>query len=129
MNGVFHASYALALVFIFGETGRRGLGYFSINATTMIEDYLAGVILLLAALFWRKKHRMAGTWMTAAWAYATGTMFVPFFAHLEAFLRNVTMRMDQPHTEVNAIVVKGLMWALCVVCLVITVRKQSNSVA
>jgi hypothetical protein len=42
---VHYVAYVMALVFIAGETSRRGLGYFSINATTMIEDYLCGALL------------------------------------------------------------------------------------
>jgi hypothetical protein len=62
--------------------------------------------------------------MAVAWAYATGGMFVPFFAHLEAWMRGVTFRPDHPHMDVHSIVLKGVIWAICVVCLVVTVRKS-----
>ena len=58
MKIVHVAAYLMALIFIVGETFRRGLDYFSINATTMIEDYLCGALLLWAAVFWSKKQKM-----------------------------------------------------------------------
>ncbi len=39
MKVVYYLAYVMAAVFILGETVRRGLSYFSINATTMVEDY------------------------------------------------------------------------------------------
>ena len=39
----------MGAIFILGETARRGLDYFAINATTMLEDYGSGVLLILAA--------------------------------------------------------------------------------
>jgi hypothetical protein len=43
MKIVYYLAYVLAAVFLLGETARRGLSYFSINATTMIE-YRRGVV-------------------------------------------------------------------------------------
>jgi hypothetical protein len=42
MKVVYWLTYVMAVVFLVGETARRGIGYFSVNATTMIEDYLCG---------------------------------------------------------------------------------------
>ena len=42
-------AYAMGAMFILGETARRGIDYFSINATTMLEDYGSGILLILAA--------------------------------------------------------------------------------
>ena len=122
MKFVHIVTYVMAIVFIVGETARRGIGYFSINATTMIEDYLCGALLLWAALFWSKKHRMAPRLMASAWAYATGGMFVPFFAHLEAWLRGETIRADHPHTDIGSVVLKGVIWAICLACFVVSLR-------
>ena len=115
-------AYLMAFVFIVGETSRRGFAYFSINATTMVEDDLCGALLLWAALSWSRKHRMAPVLMASAWAYATGGMFVPFFAHLEAWLRAETFRADHPHTDIGSVVLKGAIWAICLACFVVTLR-------
>ena len=110
MKVVYYLTYAMAAVFILGETLRRGLSYFSVNATTMIEDYICGALLLSAALIWRSGNALAPKFMAAAWAYGTGGMFVPFAAHLEAWLRAETFRPDHPHTDFGSIVLKGVIW-------------------
>lgn len=73
---VYILTYAMAAVFILGETLGRGLSYFSINATTMVEDYICGALLLSAALIWRSGNTLAPRFMATAWAYGTGGMFV-----------------------------------------------------
>lgn len=97
----------MAAVFIFGETLRRSLNYLSINTTTMFEDYFCGLLLIIAALLWTKGSQHAHKFMIGAWAYTTGGMFVPFFAHLEAYLRGATFRADHPHEDVNSIILNG----------------------
>jgi hypothetical protein len=126
MKIVYYMTYVMSFVFIVGETSRRGLDYFSINATTMVEDYLCGALLLLAAIFWSKKYQLAPKLMLAAWAYGTGGMFVPFFAHLEAWLRGVTFRVDHPHAEIESVVLKGVIWAICLTCFIVTLRSNNN---
>jgi predicted anti-sigma-YlaC factor YlaD len=126
MKVVYYLTYVMAFVFLAGETARRGIGYFAINATTMIEDYLCGVLMLWAAWLWFKKSAQAYLIMAVAWAYATGGMFVPFAAHLEAWLRNETFRPDHPHTDIGSIVLKGVIWAVCLVCLVVTLANHDT---
>ena len=126
MKIVYYVTYIMAAVFILGESLRRGLMYFTVNATTMVEDYLCGALLLLAALSWFKKHRIAPKLMAVAWAYATGGMFVPFFAHLEAFLRGATVRADHPHEDIKSVVLKGVIWAICLVCFVVTLQSDDT---
>jgi uncharacterized membrane protein len=126
MKVVYPLTYIMALVFIVGETARRGISYMSVNATTMFEDYFCGAFLLVAALLTLKKHRRAPKFMLAAWAYATGGMFVPFFAHLEAWLRGVTVRPDHPHEDVNSVITKGIILAICLACLVATLRNSDG---
>ncbi len=122
MRIVYILTWVMVAVFLLGETARRGIGYFSINATTMIEDYLCGLLLLAAALIWRAGHRYGPILMASAWAYATGGMFVPFAAHLEAWLRQQTFRPDHPHEDLNSVILKGVIWAVCLVCFVISFR-------
>lgn len=122
MKVVYYLTWLMVAVFLIGETARRGVGYFSINATTMIEDYLCGLLLLTAALVWRSGAIWRLTLMASAWAYATGGMFVPFAAHLEAWLRQETFRADHPHEDVNSVILKGVIWAICLVCFLVSMR-------
>lgn len=127
MKIVSYITYLMALVFILGETLRRGFSYFSVNATTMVEDYLCGALLLTAAILWTKGSQLASKYMVAAWAYATGGMFVPFYAHLEAFLRNETFRADHIHTDVNSIILKGTVWSICLICFIVAIKNNSSA--
>ena len=125
MKAAHYMAYVMGLVFILGETSRRGLGYFSVNVTTMIEDYLCGILLLSAAILWSKRHAISEKLMVGAWGYATGGMFVPFFAHLEAYLRGVTFRADHPHAEIDSVILKGAIWAVCLVFFIISLRNST----
>lgn len=126
MKIVHYVTYLMSFVFLFGETARRGIGYFSINATTMIEDYLCGALLLTAAILWSKRSLLAPKFMIAAWAYATGGMFVPFAAHLEAWLRGATFRADHPFDDVNSVILKGVIWSICLICFIIVMRNKNE---
>ncbi|QEY33286.1 hypothetical protein EVJ50_01455 [Synechococcus sp. RSCCF101] len=122
MRTLCFMAFFMAAVFVLGETSRRGLDYFSVNATTMIEDYLCAILLLLAGFLTWRRHRLAPTMMLAAWAYATGGMLVPFAAHLEASLRGITFRADHPHEDVGSVVLKGVIWLICLVCFLASLR-------
>ncbi|GEA49845.1 hypothetical protein VIN01S_06490 [Vibrio inusitatus NBRC 102082] len=126
MKVVSIVTYLFSLVFIAGETLRRGIGYFSINATTMIEDYVCGVLLLVAALLWSKRSKNAYKFMVGAWGYAAGGMLVPFFAHLEAYLRGVQIRSDHPVDDLNSVILKGVVWSVCVICFIVTLKTKQH---
>jgi hypothetical protein len=83
MKIVYYLTYVMAFIFSPAKPPRRDIGYFPVNATTMIEDYLCGAWLLSAAWIWSKGYRIASRMMAVAWAYSTGGIFVPFTAHLE----------------------------------------------
>jgi hypothetical protein len=127
MKTVYYMAYVLSFVFIVGETSRRGFEYFSVNVTTMVEDYLCGILLLSAAIVWTKKLKIAPKFMTGAWGYATGGMFVPFFAHLEAYLRGVTFRADHPHADLESVLLKGTIWAICLGCFLVTLLSETKN--
>ena len=124
MKDTHYMAYLMGIVFIVGETSRRGFEYFSVNATTMVEDYLCGLLLLFAAIAYSRKHTQAPKFIAAAWGYATGGMFVPFFAHLEAYTQGVTFRADHPHEDLNSVILKGVIWGICLVCFIITMRNS-----
>jgi hypothetical protein len=64
--------------------------------------------------------------MAVACAYSTGGMFVPFAAHFEAWLRNETFRADHPHTDTASIVLKGVIWAVSLARLIVTLTSRDN---
>ncbi|WP_221075206.1 hypothetical protein [Agarivorans aestuarii] len=127
MTRVFLIStYMMSAVFLFGEIARRGWSYFSINTTTMVEDLICGGLLFVAATMLLKGHQRAKLMMVGAWGYAFGGMFVPFFAHLEAFIRGVAIRDDHPIDDVGSIILKGVIWSLCGVFFIIALGASST---
>ena len=118
-------AYGMGAIFIIGETARRGIGYFSINATTMLEDYGSGILLILAAMACTAKLAQSTVYLAGAWGYSAGGMFVPFFAHLEAYLRGATFRPDHPIEDVSGIIVKGIIWGICVAAFIASLRERS----
>ena len=116
----------LGAMFILGETARRGIDYFSVNATTMLEDYGSGILLILAAAACTAKLAHSAIYLAGAWGYAAGGMFVPFFAHLEAYLRGATFRPDHPIEDVNGIIIKGVIWGICVSFFIASLRDSSG---
>ena len=118
-------AYAMGAIFIIGETARRGIGYFSINATTMLEDYGSGILLILAAMACTAKLAQSTVYLAGAWGYSAGGMFVPFFAHLEAYLRGATFRPDHPIEDVSGIIVKGIIWGICLAAFIASLRDRS----
>lgn len=122
MKTVYILNYIMALLFILGETLRRGPSYIFTNTSTMLEDYISGAILLIAAYFWKQKKDNAPNIMVGAWGYATGGMFIPFWAHLEACIRGETICQDHIYSDVEAIILKGLIWIVCISCFIITLK-------
>lgn len=126
MKLIHYLTYGFGIFFILIENLRRGLSYFSINATTMIEDYLMGIILIVVAFIYGKNRELGTKLMIGAWSYAVGGMFVPFAAHLEANLRGVTFRPDHIHTDVHSIILKGVVWLVAVLILgTVIIKRQS----
>ena len=126
MKGTQALAYAMGAMFILGETARRGIDYFSINATTMLGDYGSGILLILAAAACTAKLAHSAIYLAGAWGYAAGGMFVPFFAHLEAYLRGATFRPDHPIEDVNGIIIKGVIWGICVSLFIASLRDRSG---
>ena len=126
MKGTQALAYAMGAMFILGETARRGIDYFSVNATTMLEDYGSGILLILAAAACTAKLAHSAIYLAGAWGYAAGGIFVPFFAHLEAYLRGATFRPDHPIEDVNEIIIKGVIWGICVSLFIASLRDSSG---
>ena len=126
MKGTQALAYAMGAMFILGETARRGIDYFSVNATTMLEDYGSGILLILAAAACTAKLAHSAIYLAGAWGYAAGGIFVPFFAHLEAYLRGETFRPDHPIEDVNGIIIKGVIWGICVSLFIASLRDSSG---
>ena len=57
MKGVVLLGYLLGIALPVLETNRRGFGHWLVNATTMVDDYIMGAVLLTACLSWSLNNR------------------------------------------------------------------------
>jgi len=51
---IYYLTFGFGIFFLLIENLRRGVSYFAVNATTMIEDYLMGIIMISVALLYRR---------------------------------------------------------------------------
>lgn len=109
--------FEVASAFVLGaalpilETARRGLGFE--NVTTVVEDYLAGALLLTAGWASLRRLRAAPIFLVIAWAMLAGGLFPSFSGHLEAILRNEA----SGSREVTIVAVKAVLYAICLASL------------
>lgn len=98
----------LGLLFPVLETLRRGLGAWLEKPVTLLEDYVAGALLLCAA--WALARQARGAWvlMLAAAAYTTGMMSSSFWNQLEAQIRGEAWEANQG----LVLVFKAFLWGL-----------------
>jgi hypothetical protein len=107
------------------ETMRRGLGYWAVNATTMLEDYLAGAVLLVAGVAARRGARFAAPLLLAAWAGVSTMMTLSLVGQIEATVRAVEL---EPNNGV-VLMFKVLLWATSAVALVRSFRAVQSPVS
>jgi len=119
------AALAIGLLLPVLETIRRGVGHWAIDATTMLEDYLAGGVLLFAAVCARRRTPFAGRLLLAAWAGVSGMMTLSLVSQVEDTLRAVDL---EPRNGV-VLVVKLALWLTCVTALVHSFRSVKEGSA
>jgi catechol 2,3-dioxygenase-like lactoylglutathione lyase family enzyme len=123
------ASAALA----FSRVAARGFGVFLFAIETwrrwdqmgearrwpsILDDWLAGALLVVASVVAARDATRGRAWLAGAWGAATGMMFGSFFGQL------VDGAGIDPSGAATSVVVgvKGVMFALCVVGLVTSLR-------
>ena len=116
-------AFLLGLAIPVLETVRRGLGFEDV--TTLVEDYVVGALLLLAAGAVRAGRRPGPLLLVVAWAALAGGLFPSFFGHLEDLLRG---KRAGPR-EAWIVAVKGVIYAVCLVSLVRSARALTGAPA
>ena len=117
------AAFALGILLPLLETGRRGIGHWKIDFTTMFEDYFAGAILLIAAFATQLDRRWGPLFPVVAWSGLTGMMTMSLISQVEDTLRG---SVAEPYNPL-VIIVKLLLWATCLFSLVLSFRRvQAN---
>jgi hypothetical protein len=112
------AAFVIGVLLPVLETARRGINHWTINFTTMFEDYLAGALLLVGGWAAYRSRSWGPVFLVLAWAYFSGLMTSSFVSQLEETLRQT---VDEPDNLI-VVVVKFLLWSVCVVSLALSFR-------
>jgi hypothetical protein len=105
------------------ETARRGISHWTINFTTMFEDYVGGALLLIGAWAAYRAKSWGVVFLVLAWAAVSGLMTSSFLGQLEETLRGT-------ETEPNnllVVVVKFLLWSVAMISLVLSLRSATRT--
>lgn len=111
------AAYVLGVALPVLEVCRRGRDFGEIAAYA--DDFLAGGLLLWAAISTSRQRPIGPLLLVVAWAVLSGGFYYSFFGQLES-----TARRDVSGLPNWTIVgVKGLLYAVVIVALVLSVRR------
>jgi len=113
------AAFAVGALLPVLETVRRGIGHWLISFSTMFEDYVAGGLLLVAALVSWRSTGYGPPLLLASWAYVTGMMSSSFWYQLEATIRGTAMEAN----NLTVLGFKAILWATCVTAVVRCMRR------
>jgi len=103
------------------ETIRRGVAYWTVHVTTMLEDYLAGGLLLAAGFLAIRARPSAPLCLVAAWAYVTCLMTNSLLYQVEATIRGVDLEPRNP----AVLAFKLLLWGTGVISLLLSLRRAA----
>ncbi len=112
------AAFVLGMLLPILETCRRGFNHWLVDSTTMLEDYLAGLLLLFAAVISVRGKRNAPLWLVFAWGSVTGMMSVSFLDQLEWTLRGTEL---EPQNGL-VLFVKFLLLSTCILSVVLSFK-------
>jgi biotin transporter BioY len=116
------AAFVIGVLLPLLETARRGISHWAINFTTMFEDYLAGALLLVGGWAAYRSKSWGSVFLVLAWAYFSGLMTSSFVGQLEETLRQNVSESN----NLLVVVVKLLLWSVCVVSLVLSLRTATR---
>lgn len=116
------AAFVIGVLLPILETARRGISHFTINFTTMFEDYVAGALLLVGGWAAYRSKSWGPVFLVLAWAYFSGLMTSSFVGQLEETLRQSA---SEPN-NLLVVVVKFLLWSVCVLSLVLSFRTATR---
>ena len=116
------AAFILGVLLPVLETCRRGLSHWTVEFTTMFEDYVAGALLLIGAWASYRARSWGALFLLLAWAYFTGLMSSSFWYQLEETIRQTS---SEPNNFI-VVIVKFLLWGTSVTALVLSFRSAAR---
>ena len=115
------AAFAIGILLPVLETFRRGISHWTVDFTTMFEDYAAGALLLIGGWAAYRGRRWGVLFLVVAWAAVSGMMSNSLLDQVEGTLRGTS---NEAHNSL-VVIVKFLLCSICVVSLVLAFRKSS----
>lgn len=112
------AAIALGILIPTLETVRRGMGYWLVSFTTMFEDYLAGVALIVCAFGALRGARWAPLSLLVVWS---GVMFMMLLSTVSQIERHFWSDDPEPRSGI-VLCAKLLLLLVCVVAFSQSVR-------
>ena len=112
------AAFVLGVLLPVLETMRRGFAHWQVDFATMLEDYVAGALLLAAGFAaWRARPRTP-LLLPIAWAYVTGMMTSSLLGQIAVTRRGVELEPNNP----LVLGVKLALWGTAVTSLILSAR-------
>jgi hypothetical protein len=112
------AAFVIGILLPLLETLRRGWAHWHVHFATMLEDYLAGALLLLGGWLALRTRARPPLLLTVAWAYVTGMMTGSLLGQIDETIGGVDL---EPNNGVVLAVKVGL-WGTAVMSLVLSAR-------
>lgn len=117
------AAFVIGVLLPVLETARRGISHWTVNFTTMFEDYLGGALLLIGGWAAYRARSWGAVFLVLAWASIAGLMTSSFFGQLEETLRQT----ESEPNNMLVVVVKFVLWIVAVVSLVFSFRTATQT--
>lgn len=114
------AAWVMGIALPLLETMRRGTDTRTI--AFYVDDYIAGGLLLWAAWLVSRGRPNGRGWLVAAWGILCGGLYGSFFGQIESTQPDVS-----GHSNALVIAVKGVLYAVSIVGLVLSVRNVRSA--
>jgi hypothetical protein len=114
------AAYAMGVALPVLEAIRRGSNFSNIPA--YIDDFIAGIFLLTAAIAVSRQKAHGPALLVAAWGVLAGGLYGSFFGQVQNVSNADISGLPNP----AVVLVKGCLFLLAVVALVFSIRSASH---
>jgi hypothetical protein len=115
------AAYAMGIALPVLETLRRRTNFETISG--YVDDFIAGALLLVAARAVSRQKPRGPVLLVAAWAILCGGLYNSFFYQLERTAPHDVSGLG----NTTVVVIKGALYAVALVSLVLSVRSATRA--